>query len=285
MTRRLLVIAVALSLVAGLAALLALADGPRAAVGKMRADFIALRCLRDAVDAATGRPINRHLAISKLTRALQLAPDHPAVIASAPEIYITVGAYKQAASQLARQPVPNPYLTGICLLKLDQKEKGAQMLLHAAQLAKHNYALGKLDTVQYAMQLNNAGYLLIDAGVKLDKAEAMLGTATDILPLDANCVDSLGWLYYRLGEMRKAVFYLERAVRLQLRPGEPEIYYHLGAAYARDGRHARATKLLRMALRWDPHHEEAQRELDRLNWLLPPPTLVDGTTRATPAGT
>jgi Flp pilus assembly protein TadD len=51
---------------------------------------------------------------------------------------------------------------------------------------------------------------------------------------DGYIVDSLGWAYYRLGNMEEAVKQLERAV--ELKPEDPTINDHLGDAYWRVGR-------------------------------------------------
>ncbi len=250
------------------------AGGGRLDIGKLRRDYIALRYLQDATTAVTQQPMDRALAVRRLTRALELAPEAAIIAAAAPELFIAAGDYARALRELNRRGSRDPYLTGLCLLKLGQTGTGAQLVLRASRLAGELHALGRLDDRQYAMQLNNVGYVLADAGVQLDQAREMLRTATNILPLDPNCIDSLGWLYYRLGDSHRAVFYLERAARLHTGRPEPDVCYHLGAAYARDGRHGRAAKLLRLALRLDPSHEEARRELDRLNWLLPQLTLA-----------
>ena len=51
---------------------------------------------------------------------------------------------------------------------------------------------------------------------------------------DGYIVDSLGWAYYRLGNMEEAVKQLERAI--ELKPEDPTINDHLGDAYWRVGR-------------------------------------------------
>jgi Flp pilus assembly protein TadD len=51
---------------------------------------------------------------------------------------------------------------------------------------------------------------------------------------DGYIVDSLGWAYYRLGNVDEAVKQLERAV--ELKPEDPTINDHLGDAYWRAGR-------------------------------------------------
>ena len=62
----------------------------------------------------------------------------------------------------------------------------------------------------------------------------MIEKAVSKRPEDGYVVDSLGWVFYRLGRYEEAVKYLERAV--ELRPQDPIINDHLGDAYWRAGR-------------------------------------------------
>lgn len=82
--------------------------------------------------------------------------------------------------------------------------------------------------------LNYLGYSMIDRGVKLDEAIAMVKKAVDLKPNDGYIVDSLGWAYYTMGEFDQAVNYLERAA--DLNAGDPIIAEHLGDAYWHVGR-------------------------------------------------
>ncbi len=86
--------------------------------------------------------------------------------------------------------------------------------------------------------LNYLGYSLIDRGVKLDEAIAMVKRAVDLRPNDGYIVDSLGWAYFTLRDFEQAVNYLERAV--ELNPADPTIADHLGDAYWHAGRKTEA---------------------------------------------
>ena len=82
--------------------------------------------------------------------------------------------------------------------------------------------------------LNYLGYSWIDQGVNLDEGMRMIKRAVEQRADDGYIVDSLGWAYYRLGDMDEAVKHLERAV--ELKPEDPTINDHLGDAYWRVGR-------------------------------------------------
>ena len=62
----------------------------------------------------------------------------------------------------------------------------------------------------------------------------MIRKAVKLRPNDGYIVDSLGWVYYRLGNYEDAVKQLERAV--EIRPQDPVVNDHLGDAYWRIGR-------------------------------------------------
>jgi len=101
--------------------------------------------------------------------------------------------------------------------------------------------------------LNYLGYSWVDQGLNLDEAEDMLHRAVEARPDDGFIVDSLGWVFYRLGDYEKAVEQLERAVELQ--PGDPVINDHLGDAYWQVGREREADFQWRRALTLEPEDD------------------------------
>jgi tetratricopeptide (TPR) repeat protein len=237
--------------------------------------FVAHQYLQRAMAAVDEFPHNRREARACMERALTLAPNEPAIRAAAPSIFVAAGAYDLALNAMAAQAQPDPLLLGQCLLKTGHIHQGQELLLRAGQALTGPSGDRPQAAYQQALALNNIGYILADAGVALPEARAMLERATNELPLEPNCLDSLGWLYYRMGDTHTALFYLERAVRLLPRPGEPEILYHLAVVYNRVGRFQRARRLIERALALDPQHEEARRELENARWLLPKPTVVN----------
>ncbi|MDD7910510.1 tetratricopeptide repeat protein [Pseudovibrio exalbescens] len=109
------------------------------------------------------------------------------------------------------------------------------------------------------MVLNYLGYSLVDRGLKLDEALEMIKTAVRLRPTDGYIVDSLGWVYYRLGRYEEAVSQLERAV--SLRPQDPIINDHLGDAYWKVGRKLEAR------FKWN-HARDLEPEPDHLSEIL-----------------
>lgn len=98
--------------------------------------------------------------------------------------------------------------------------------------------------------LNYLGYALLDRGLKLPEAQALIENASKLKPDDGFITDSLGWAYYRTGQYDKAVPVLERAVADE--PGDPTINEHLGDAYWRVGRRIEARFRWRAAVDLGP---------------------------------
>lgn len=76
-----------------------------------------------------------------------------------------------------------------------------------------------------AHALNALGYHFAESNTNLDEAQQMLEKANSLLPDDPAIMDSLGWLYYRQGDMEKSLEFL-RAAYSQL--NDSEIAAHLG---------------------------------------------------------
>ena len=101
--------------------------------------------------------------------------------------------------------------------------------------------------------MNYLAYSWVEKKTHLDEAEAMLVRAVELRPNDGYIVDSLGWVYFRVGEFESAVTYLERAV--ELRSQDPVINDHLGDAYWRVGRRQEARFQWRRALSLGPEED------------------------------
>jgi tetratricopeptide (TPR) repeat protein len=77
--------------------------------------------------------------------------------------------------------------------------------------------------------LNFLGYLLADHNRDLGEAGTMIQQAVAQEPENGAFIDSLGWVYYRMGRLSEARDQLERAVRLTR--GDPVVLEHLGDVY------------------------------------------------------
>jgi tetratricopeptide (TPR) repeat protein len=135
--------------------------------------------------------------------------------------------------------------------------------LYLDRIGDSEGALAKMQEViardpQDPFALNYVGYTWADRGENLTQALTYIEEAVRLRPEDGSIRDSLGWVYYRLGDYRRAVEELELAV--ELLPDDPVIYDHLGDAYRELGQRGAALTAYRRALELlDPLQEREKR--------------------------
>lgn len=98
--------------------------------------------------------------------------------------------------------------------------------------------------------LNYLGYSWADRGERLPEALGMIQKAADAQPDSGAVLDSLGWVYFRLGDYEKALASMEKAV--ELAPSAPDVNDHLGDIYAKVGRTLEARFQWQRVLTLDP---------------------------------
>jgi tetratricopeptide (TPR) repeat protein len=104
----------------------------------------------------------------------------------------------------------------------------------------------------FAAAYNALGYSFADRNIRLDEAVKLIEKALSISPNDHYILDSLGWAYYRKGNLDKAVEYLQQAYNAN---ADPEIAAHLGEVLWQKGQREQATKIWRDALIANPENE------------------------------
>jgi tetratricopeptide (TPR) repeat protein len=85
-----------------------------------------------------------------------------------------------------------------------------------------------------SMTLNYLGYMLADRNIHLEEALTLIKKAIDLDPQNYNYIDSLGWVYFKLGNYDQAEENLRRAADKS--PNDATIQDHLGELYARTSR-------------------------------------------------
>lgn len=105
--------------------------------------------------------------------------------------------------------------------------------------------------------LNYLGYMLVEQQQKLDEALSMIETAVAARPDNGYIVDSLGWVYFRLGRYQDAVAPMEMAAELMAT--DPIVNDHLGDVYWMVGREREAEFQWRRAMSFDPEPAELDR--------------------------
>ncbi len=109
--------------------------------------------------------------------------------------------------------------------------------------------------------LNALGYILANHTERYEEALDYISRALAQTPEDAAVIDSMGWVQFRLGELDKALAYLNKAFD---KMPDPEVAAHLGEVLWQLGRLEDAQQIFEKALRDDPEHPVLRDTIQRL---------------------
>jgi tetratricopeptide (TPR) repeat protein len=160
------------------------------------------------------------------------------------EILIQAGQYLQAYDvyTVALQEMPDNiqllYARALTAEKLDRVGKAIDDFKRIIKLEPSNVEA-----------LNALGYTMVDKTPHVEEGMRYIEQAYKMKPDDAAILDSMGWGYYRLGEHKKALRYLQQAFN---KMKDPEIAAHLGEVLWVNGDHAGAQQVWADALRETP---------------------------------
>lgn len=123
------------------------------------------------------------------------------------------------------------------------------------ELFDHAAAVENLENVlsiqsDHTESLNFLGFLFAQKNENLDRALEMTGKAVDSEPANGAFQDSLGLVYLRMGDLRRALYHLELATMLleEAEDEDPVVYKHLGDVYHKLDRNTMALSSYRKAL-------------------------------------
>ncbi len=114
-----------------------------------------------------------------------------------------------------------------------------------------------------ATALNNLGYFLVERSERLEEALGMIQKAVRAEPHNAQFLDSLGWVYFKLGKLDEAERYLSQAA--QRNPHSVAIHEHLGDVMHSRGRGEEARAAWRKALSLSVEAVESNRIKAKIN--------------------
>lgn len=156
---------------------------------------------------------------------------------------------------------PVYYMRAICYERSKQWDKAEADFNKALELSPDNPDV-----------LNYLAYSWVEMGKNYDKALEMLMVAVTARPYDAHIIDSVGWVYYKLGDLDKAIKYIERAIELM--PDDATVNDHLGDLYWHAGRKREARFQWERALLFEPEPELEQALKRKLKEGLPEAAVV-----------
>ena len=111
----------------------------------------------------------------------------------------------------------------------------------------------------YADAYNYLGYMYADKGINLDESLKLIEKAISYEPNNGAFIDSLGWIYYRLGKYDQALVELQKAV--DLIKDDSVVFEHLGDVYQKLGKKDQAAIQWQKAFQHDPKNEALLKKL------------------------
>ena len=118
---------------------------------------------------------------------------------------------------------------------------------------------------KHANAYNYLGYLFADKGINLDEAVELVKKALEIEPENGFFLDSLGWAYFKKGEIKLAREKILEAIKFS--PNDPTIREHMGDIYIKLNQKEMAISEWKKSLEIDSKNAGAKK---KLNEIMPP---------------
>ncbi len=112
------------------------------------------------------------------------------------------------------------------------------------------------------LALNYLGYMMADREINLPQAKELIERALKVQPHNGSYLDSLGWTYFKLGNLKKAEEHIKASVRTQYRSAE--VREHLGRLNLALDRPQEALSELRASLELGLHRLKPTNEVEDL---------------------
>jgi tetratricopeptide (TPR) repeat protein len=150
------------------------------------------------------------------------------------------GAYAVLTAGLVSNPDSADLLYDIAMVaeKLDRLDEAEKRLNQLIALKPDN-----------AQALNALGYTLVDRTQRTAEGLKLIEQALALAPADPFILDSMGWAYYRLGNLDDSEKFLRRALADH---SDPEIAAHLGEVLWAKGEQSRAREVWQSQLKQTP---------------------------------
>lgn len=114
----------------------------------------------------------------------------------------------------------------------------------------------------HAHAYNALGYSFAERNVRLPEARQLIEKALEFAPADFFIIDSLGWVLYRMGDLKGAAQQLRRAWEGR---SDGEIGAHLGEVLWALGERDEARRIWQESLKASPESDTLQKTLKRFN--------------------
>ncbi len=188
----------------------------------------------------------------------------------------------------ARRALPSEarffFLTGLTYSRMQQSDEAAKYLERALTLKPDDLntlsslalvydgmkRYGESDSLyeraleldpDFHLVLNNYGYSLAERGLQLERALDMAHKAVEAEPENASYLDTLGWVYFKLGDYAEA----ERFIAKAMATGDASatIVEHMGDVVFKLGQKQRAREYWQQALEMDAKNDALKEKIAR----------------------
>lgn len=180
-------------------------------------------------------------AIQMAKAQLKGGPDDREAYLALSQVYTRLKRWKDAedalaqAEKLASRPEEKEYVKFVLGSIYERQKKydlAEQTFRQVLQMDPNN-----------TMTLNYLGYMLADRNTHLEEALNLVKRAVELDPQNGAYLDSLGWVYFRMGNYDQAEESLRRAA--DKTPNDATVQDHLGELYLKTG------KLKMAAVHWE----------------------------------
>ncbi len=230
------------------------------------------------------------LAVSNLKKVTELASWNADAWAFLSTVYLLKNKFDEVVTVLesALRVVPDDFrvnfFLGVAYSRLGRSVDAVRVLEHACQINPRNVdALAQLALVYDGLKqfdesdslyeqalkidstnhlvLNNYGYSLADRGLQLARAESMARKAVEAEPDNSSYLDTMGWVYFRLGRYQEAEEYVKKAIA----KGDVSavVFEHLGDIYFKMDEKDRALEQWNAALKLDEKNTALREKIAR----------------------
>lgn len=118
----------------------------------------------------------------------------------------------------------------------------------------------KIDSLSPVIN-NNYAYSLSERGERLEEALEMVKIAIEKEPENSSYLDTMGWVYYKLGDFENAKYYLEKAIKYG--GDRPVILDHLGDVMFKLGDKNLALEFWQKAYDLDTSNSEIKNKIEK----------------------
>lgn len=185
------------------------------------------------------KPSDAHLALEIFEKLAQFTPDSPGVAQNLSKAHLLTGHPEKSVVVLEQyiHKYPN---------HLEVERQLARLYIHNRNYDKAKISFEKIlkKHPEDYISLNNLASLYIE--LNAPKSLAFAKQAYEHAPNHAAVCDTLGWSYYKNGEIHHALNYLLKANKLD--PNLGDATYHLALVYREQGQKQAAVAFLKQAL-------------------------------------